>query len=362
MRSNLNPRLRVVCAAIIAAAVVEPGIAPMAGFDDNRAVAAEPHLPEAGRVGAIHRGADGQIELIDPTEGSGVAGSPCAKGTICVGKGQAYETLAAALAMAREGDTVDVIGGVYRESVRVAVKNLTLRGVGGQPHFDCAGLHLVGDKACLLLSAGGITLENIEISGAALPESAGANGACVRNDPNVSFTLRRVVCHGSQDGILSDGGTIVIENSEFFDNGWTDLTHNAYLGGNCSVTVLGSTFRDARVGHEFKSRCVETTISDSTFRSSKGSRDLDLPDGGEVKIYRSTLEKTRGAANHEIIGFTAESCKNPGDLLLKDSIIVNDEPNADLRNYDRCTGHPMVLSGVTVKGFAPKEYGYIKTE
>ena len=324
--------------------------------------AEEPHLPDpVPRVGAIRRGPDGKIETIDPTARDPKALSACATKTICVGAGQAYTSLGAALAVAREGDVIEIIGGTYRESDRIGVKNVTLRGVGGRVHFDCAGLHLVSDKACLLLAANGITLENLEISGGVLAESAGANGACVRNEPNLSFTLRHVACHGSQDGILSEGGVIVVENSEFYDNGWTELTHNVYFGGNCSVTVRGSTFRDARIGHEFKSRCYETTISDSTFRSTKGSRDLDIPDGGETKIYRSTFEKTRGADNYEIIAFAAESCAHPGDMLLKDIIVINSQPEAAIHNYNRCSGHPIIIDGMTVQGLPPKQYGYIKT-
>jgi len=356
--------MRLLLAVVLSAGGVAclTSAAPAKGAGSSAVAADQPHLPDAvPRVGAIHRGAGGKIEIIDPTAESGKPGSPCAKGTICVGKGQAYETLAAALAAAREGDVLDIVAGLYRESARIAVRGVTLRGVSGVPHFDCAGLHLVSDKACLLLAANDVTIENIEISGAELSEGVGANGACIRNEPNMSFTLRRLVCHGSQDGILSDGGNILIENSEFYDNGWTDRTHNVYFGGNCSVTVRGSVFRDARIGHEFKSRCAETTIFDSTFRSTKGSRDLDIPDGGDTKIYRSTLEKTRGAQNYEIIGFAAESCIHPGDLLLKDVVIINAQPEADIRNYDKCEGHPIIIDGMTVKGVAPRELGYIKT-
>jgi hypothetical protein len=234
-----------------------------------------------------------------------------------------------------------------------------VRGVAGTPHFDCAGLQLPEDKACLLLAAPGITLENLEISGAELPESSDANGACIRNETNLSFTLKRIYCHGSQEGVLSSGGSISIEDSQFYDNGWTGQTHNVYFGGDCVVTVRGSVFRDARVGHEFKSRCRKTEISDSTFDSTKGSRDLDLPDGGEVLVYRSTIIKAAAAASEEIIGFTAESCRDPGDMLVKAVRIVNSHANADIRNYDKCVGHPIVLDEVASQGIPIRDFGYV---
>ncbi len=321
--------------------------------------AGNPKLPESTDSIEVRRGKDGQLELVDPTVENGSGRRLCAKGTICVGKDQGYRSLSAALAVARDGSVIEIIGGTYRESAKLTQKNLTIRGVAGVPHFDCDGLKLSDDKACLLLAADGIVIEHVEISGASLPEGLGANGACIRNEPNLSFTLRRVVCHSSQDGILSSGGTIIIEKSEFFDNGWTDQTHNVYFGGDCEVTVRESTFRDARLGHEFKSRCRRTSISDSTFRSTKGSRDIDIPDGGETTLYRSTLEKKTGTDNHELVGFAAESCAHPGDMLIKDVRIINAEPNASIRNYDKCSGHPIVIEGLKIEGIPPKQIGYV---
>ena len=191
--------------------------------------------------------ANGEIETFDPTKEKGQAPSLCDGNAICVGADQAFTTLASAAAAARDGDLIEVVAGLYRETAKIDRKNVTVRGIKGRPHFDCAGLRLVEDKACLLITGNGITLDNLEISGATVPPDKGENGACIRNGRNNSFTIRNVICHGSQDGILSAGGTIVIENSEFYDNGWTGLTHNVYFAGNCnSVTVRGSIFRDAR--------------------------------------------------------------------------------------------------------------------
>lgn len=364
LRILLTAMAAISCELFACATAPTPFAAEIAGSVTSVTVVEnEPQLPKATpRVGRIRRGANGQIELVDPTTETGKAGRLCASGTICVGAGQAYSTLSAAIAVAREGDVIEIIGGTYRESAKIDVRGLTVRGIVGQPHFDCTGLELVDDKSCLLLAADSITLDNLEISGAAIADNFGANGACVRNGPDMSFTLRGVVCHGSQEGILSDGGRILIEHSEFFDNGWTERTHNVFFTGNCSVTVRGSTFRDARMGHEFKSRCFETMISNSTFISSKGSRNLDISDGGETTIYRSTLVKSRGAENYGIIGFASDACAHPGDMLLKEVRIVNSQPQAEIRNSDKCAGRAIILQGMTVEGSPPKEYGFIKSD
>jgi len=319
-----------------------------------------PSLPEGSApIGELHRGPNGEIEVMTPANSTVPGESPCDKGTLCVGQGQPYPTLAAALAAARDGDTIEVVAATYRESATIAHRNLTIRGVAGRPHFDCAGLALAGNKACLLIAADGVKLEQLEISGAELSDAKGANGACIRNQPDMSFTLTDVICHGSQDGILSNGGTIVIDRSEFYDNGWTGQTHNVYFNGDCTVTVRGSIFRDARVGHEFKSRCPKTTISDSTFRSTHGSRDLDIPDGGDTEVYGSTIEKDEGGESEEIIGFTPESCRQPADMILKDVHIINHRRDAKIHNFDKCDGRAIYLQGVTVEGILPILQGNI---
>jgi hypothetical protein len=346
-----------------AAVLIAAGAALLSGPGGPAAAEdAGPRLPPAPSLtGAFHRGANGEIESFDPTKEKGQAPRLCDANAICVGADQAYTTLASAAAAARDGDLIEVVAGLYRETAKIDRRNVTVRGIKGRPHFDCAGVRPVEDKACILITGNGITLDTLEISGATVPPDKGENGSCIRNGHNNSYTIRNVICHGSQDGILSDGGTIVIENSEFYDNGWTGLTHNVYFGGNCnSVTVRGSIFRDARIGHEFKSRCAETKIFDSTFRSTKGSRNLDIPDGGETLVQHSVLVKTEGAESQEIVGFAAESCKNPGDMVLKDVRIVNSQPRADIRNYDKCAGHPIILEGVTFEGAPVAQRGKIE--
>jgi hypothetical protein len=331
------------------------------GEGSSSSATAGPHFPpDPSFIGTLRRGANGEVEVVDPAKAQATGARLCDPGAICVGAGRGYPTLAEALAVAQRGATIDIIGGTYRETATLSIENLTIRGVEGQPHFDCKGLRVAGDKGCLVISAPGITLENIEISGAEIAPDRGANGACIRADPGTSFTLRRILCHDSQEGILSAAGTAVIENSQFYDNGWTTQTNNLYATVGCaSMIVRGSIFRDARVGDEFESRCGKTEISDSTFRSTHGSRDLDLPDGGDTLVYRSTLEKTAGAQNNEIIGFTTESCRFPADMVLKDVRILNSRSDGTIHNFAKCDGHPIVLDGVTVEGAPVREIGYI---
>ena len=352
---RLAPGAVLVAVALLAMLASDP--APASQPTGIRLAADQTQLPSTPTpIAPLRRRSDGSLEVVSPTTEKGQI---CARGAICVGAGRTYATLAAGLAAAKAGDTIDIVAGTYRESAKLALKGLTLRGVGGRPHFDCRGIALADDIACLMVAAPGVTIEDIEISGAAVAEAGGGLAACVRNEPNLDFTLRRITCHGSQNGVIGNGGDIVIEDSEFYENGGTRNMNNAAFTGKCTVTVRGSIFRDARSGDEFKSRCKKTRISDSTFRSTAGALDLDIADGGDALVYRSTLAKTANAASELIVGFASEGCVEPGDLVLKEVHIVNSHPNAKITNFGKCDGRAIVLQGVTVEGLPLKEFGYI---
>ena len=331
---------------IVACAVVVAALA--FGF---AGAAEEPHLPPSPTlIGPLHRDSQGQLNVTTP--GSGNSRALCEKAALCVGKGARYATLSDALGAAAPGALIEIFGGVYHETAEIKVPRVTLRGVGGTPHIDCSGEPLAGDKACLFLAATGITLDNLEISGA-------ARGACISDGAGTGFTLRRIYCHGSQEGVVAAGGAITIEDSQFFDNGWTRTAHNADFSGDCTLSVRGSIFRDARLGNEFTSGCRKTEISDSTFSSTQGISELDFPTGGDTLIYRSTIAKGAGSHGETIIAFTRDGCTHPGALQLKSVHISNARPIAKIRNYDRCTARPLILQDVSIDGIPPKEIGYI---
>jgi hypothetical protein len=320
--------------------------------------AGAPHLPEGGGpIAPLRRGADGSIEVIGPAAGPNGGPARCDEGALCVGKGERFATLAAALAAAHEGALIEVVGGRYPESLVLARRNLVLRGIGGRPQIDCAGLALAGGRACLVLAAPGITLDNLEISGAA-PPAAGGMAACIANAPDTDFQVSRIVCHGAETGILATGGTFTIADSEFYDNGWRGNGANLVLAGACRATIRGTTLRDARAGDELLSRCPNLEITDSTLVGSGAGAVLDLPQGGDALVYRSTLEQKQGATG-DIVRFAADSCRSPGSLVLKDVTIANAVTDAALRNLDHCRDGAIVLENVTLSGMPLRRYGYI---
>ena len=259
------------------------------------------------------------------------------------------KSLAAAMARAPENATIVLGAGVWREPLVIDRPGVTLVGQGAaRTRIDCTGLALARGKACIVVAAPGVVIEKLAIEGAVLPPEHGANGACIRNEHGIELTLRNISCAHSQDGLLTDGGRILIEDSKFFDNGWTGYTHNIYLSGACEAVIRRSEMRGARVGHELKSRCATLLVENTTLIVERGSRALDVPDGGMVTVRGGRMVQGAHPDNAEIVGFTPEACRHPGDLTLIGVEIETAYAEARIRNYDRCPGAAIRLDGVRI--------------
>jgi hypothetical protein len=205
--------------------------------------------------------------------------------TLNVGAGQQYQTLASAIAASHDGDVVQVQAGTYTNDFAEITHKITIEGVGGMAKL-VATTPIPNGKAILITDTD-VTLDHIELSGAKV--SAG-NGAGIRYQGG-NLTITNSYFHDNQNGILSasdPNGTITIKNSEFSHNGsGTGKTHNIYVGGIKQLTIDSSYMHDAVVGHEVKSRAVNTTITNSRIvdgPTGSASYSIDLPNGGNAVI------------------------------------------------------------------------------
>src|SRR5215471_3174796 len=103
-----------------------------------------------------------------------------------VGPDKSFQTPCAAVAVASDGDVIEIDAGLYKKDVCVIPQNnLTLRGVNGRAHLEAGDASAQG-KAIWVIQGNDALVENIEFSGASVPDQ---NGAGIRAE-GVNWTVR----------------------------------------------------------------------------------------------------------------------------------------------------------------------------
>jgi hypothetical protein len=253
------------------------------------------------------------VEETPPVSAS--PGTACDAATgraLLVGPGQTYTTPSAAAAAAQSGDVIKISAGDYRGDVATwSANNLTICGVGGRARLYAEGQH-EGGKGIWVITGRDITVDSIEFHNAKVPDE---NGAGIRAEHAGQLLIRNSGFFDNENGILSDSGsaTITIEGSEFARNGFGDgYTHNIYIGQLARLTVTGSFFHEAKVGHNLKSRASENIIENSYFMdgpTGTSSYLADFPNGGKVVLRGNLFHKGPNAENSTAIAYGAEGLR-----------------------------------------------------
>ena len=251
---------------------------------------------------------------------------PSGANVLRVGADKAFHTLASALAMSRNGDVLLVDAGTYVNDFATIRSKVSIIGVGGMVNLVATQAPPNG-KAILTVDTDAL-IQNVSFSGAAVPD---ANGAGIRYEGG-SLTLRNCSFHNNENGLMSaavPGGTLLIQHCDFGHNGnGNGLTHNLYAGGIKQLTIEDSVFHDAVVGHEIKSRALNTTITGSVISDGPdgtASYSIDLPNGGKGLISGNLIYKGPQAENQAIIHFGGEGIPYAGSsLLVTGNQVTND--------------------------------------
>jgi hypothetical protein len=243
-----------------------------------------------------------------------------AAATLHVGPGRRFAEPCQAIARARAGDTIliDARGNNgYRGDVCAwSTSGLTIVGVHGRAHIDAAGASSEG-KAIWVITGNDTTIENVELSGARVPDD---NGAGIRQE-GAGLTITHCLFDHNQEGILAadnPASDIVIDASVFSDNGAGDgYSHNIYINHVRSFTLRDSYSTDARVGHLVKSRALRNEILYDRLTGETGtdSYELDLPNGGLSYVIGTILEQGAGTQNPNMLAFGEEGDLNPDSHL-----------------------------------------------
>ncbi|MCF6210130.1 MAG: right-handed parallel beta-helix repeat-containing protein [Gammaproteobacteria bacterium] len=248
---------------------------------------------------------------------------------IQVGPGKEFVSPSVAAEFAVDGDVVEIDAtGHYDGDVAVwRQNNLTIKGVNGRPHIRGTGRHAEG-KALWVIKGSNITVENIEFSGAVVPDH---NGAGIRHEGR-GLTIRYCYFHHNENGLLSSSDSksrILIEYSEFSHNGYgKGRTHNIYIGRIEHFILRYSYIHHAKIGHNVKSRAKETQIiSNRIMDESDGSSSyaIDVPNGGLTYIVGNVIQQGPRTENWTVIAYGAEGLrKSANHLWAINNTIVND--------------------------------------
>ena len=246
---------------------------------------------------------------------------------IMVGPTREVKTIASAAQLARDGATIEVDAGDYVGDTAVWTQNdLTLRAVGGRVHLIAAGKSADG-KGIWVTRGERMTVEGFDFSGAAVPDR---NGAGIRMDSG-SLRVRDCSFMHNEMGLLTNNepdAVLEIENSEFAYNSRPDgHNHNLYVGTIARLSVTGSYFHHAAIGHLLKSRAAVSTIAYNRLTDEEGGRasyELEFPNGGVAYVIGNVIEQGPQTENRHIISFGAEGYRWPAnELYLVNNTLID---------------------------------------
>ena len=271
--------------------------------------------------------------------------------TLQVGPGKTYSKPCDAIAAAQPNDTVAIDPGTYTDTCAIKTAGLTVMGVGGRPKIDLTGGTPSGQKGIYVIDADGVTLQNLELTGATISSGSGENGAGVRIEAS-NLTIRGCYIHDNQDGILGSplmaGGTLLIESSEFAHNGMgsgcvdgNGCTHNLYIGANFAKVTFQYNYSHSLAtdtpdkGHLFKSRAQQNFVLYNRFtgEGDTDSYEVEFPQGGLAVVVGNMIEKPPMSGNGSLVAYGLESLANADHrLFVVNNTLVNDKSGGTFFN------------------------------
>jgi hypothetical protein len=223
-----------------------------------------------------------------------------------VGPGRALQTVAEAADVAQDGDVVEIDAGLYPGDVAVWYQdNLTLRGVGGYAHLRADGQYVQG-KGIWVIAGNDVVVENIEFSEVTVPDQ---NGAGIRAD-GFNLTVCNGYFHDSEEGILGGAGNVLVEYSEFDNNGYGDgFSHNMYILDADVFTIRYTYTHHARIGHNIKTRARENYVLYNRIMDEAdgtASYAVDIPNGGLSFLIGNLIQQGPNTDNFALVNYGTE--------------------------------------------------------
>jgi hypothetical protein len=221
--------------------------------------------------------------------------------TLEVGPDKTYKNPSDANNVAKAGDHILISPGEYFDCAIVHANDLVIEGVG-KPESVVLTDKTCGGKALLVTSGNNITIRNLTLARARVPDG---NGAGIRAE-GLGLTVDHVRFVNNQNGILSSpqpNGAISISNSEFLQNGTCEraCAHGIYINALKLLHIEHTHFLGTKSGHNIKSRAARTEVIACTIEdgpTGTSSYQIEIPNGGSLVARDNVMEKGPKAENH----------------------------------------------------------------
>lgn len=226
--------------------------------------------------------------------------------------------------------------------------DLVLRG-NGTVILKAAG-KAFEQKAIWVIKGDRCFVEGIHFEDCAVPDN---NGAGIRAE-GTDLHVRACVFRRNQDGLLAGANvnsTIIVERCEFDRSGAGDgLSHAIYIGKIKAFIYTANYSHGTVVGHEVKSRALYNYIAVNRISTEDGtgSRNIDLPNGGESYILGNIIQHGATTENGNVIGYGLEGLTTsaPNTLVVAFNTIVNERSAATFFRCDPATDTLRVVNNI----------------
>ncbi len=257
--------------------------------------------------------------------------APALARVIAVGAHRALKLPSEAAAVARDGDTIEIDTGTYRDCSVWRAAGLTIEAHGpnvtitGRPCFE---------RGLFIMAGADATVRGLTFLGA---RGLGHNAAGILGLAD-NLTVENSRFADNENGILA-GGTaasrVRVFGSTFQGNDSClgACAHGVYVGSAIALLeVSGSRFLGTQTAHSVKSRALSTVVAYNEIADGDDGTSsylIDVPNGGDVLIEHNDLRKGARSSNAEVaISIGEEPGRNPaGRLDVRDNRFVSDLPN-----------------------------------
>jgi hypothetical protein len=255
-----------------------------------------------------------------------------------VGPTRALHAPSHAAAVARNGDTVRIDAGEYRDCAVWRASGLIIEAVGGPARIDGVACPW---PAIWQIQGYRVTVRHMSFAGA---RSQFGNAAGIKFTGR-TLTVEDCEFRANENGLLVNGvadSDIRVIDSRFVGNGRClhACAHGLYVGKVRRLVVANSVFVAQSIGHHIKSRAHYSEIAHNWIAdgdSGTASYAIDLPNAGTAFIFDNRIEKGPRADNPLVaVAIGAEGASNPGHgVYIAGNAFENDNPLLEsfVRNF-----------------------------